>query len=298
MKKWLLNYNYDSVSFSFFRITIYSAFLYFYGHFNLSLFNSWEGIDPAFWQPISFFQLLPYSDWSCVNHSYLYPIFILTSVCCILGFQFRFFSLVTFSVFAFSAGFPCNFGKVHHSNHMPAVLLGLMCFVPAGYYSIDAYFKKEKKEASPEIWAWIFFTIMFYMCLVYFNAGVQKLRTGGLAWIENESLATIILTRPTVTPLGEWVAQSDWLPGLLAKLGLLIELCAPMALFLKNPLRFLYGLSLFMLHQGNYMLLGDHGAFFPYQICFLAWVPWKEVTQFLCSGNIFKKLVPWYRSSR
>lgn len=171
---------------------------------------------------------------------------------------------------------------------MPAVLLGLMCFVSAGRYSVDRMIQNKKHLSEPDFMnesSWLFFTVVMYMCLVYMNAGLQKLWIGGLGWMSNESMATIILTRPTVTELGKWIAGSDFLPSILATFAVFLELLTPVSLFFGWRGRMIYGFFLFGLHQGMYMTLGAHSAFFPYQICFLAWLPWSQIN---------KKLDSWF----
>ncbi len=278
MKKLIDSYSTDYVSFSYFRFIFYSVTLYFYLFIN-NIFSNWGPVDSNFWQPISFFKYFSYSFVISANPHVLYWIFTVSMSFCAVGLFFRFSSVVSFLVFLFAAGLPCNFGKIHHSNHMTAVLLGLLCLVPVGKASVDSFFQNSNSDdnENEKIWAWFFFTVTAYMALVYGSAGLQKLRNTGWSWTSNESMVAIILTRPTVTPFGVWVAQSDWLGGILAKYALLLEFFAPLAIFLKNPKRVFYGFLLFMLHQGMYWTLGDHGAFFPYQICFLAWVPWSRI---------------------
>lgn len=278
MKKLIDSYSYDAASFSYFRLIFYSANMYFYTVPN-NLFWGWSSVGSSFWEPISFFKFFSHSFVMSVNPDVLFWMFVVSMLFSAIGFLFRFSSVLSFIIFIFAAGLPCNFGKIHHSNHMTAILLGLLCLVPAGKVSIDFFFKKSASNTkeNEEIWAWFFFTVTAYMALVYGSAGLQKLRNTGWSWTSNESMTAIILTRPTVTAFGIWVAQSDWFPGVLAKYALLIEFFAPLAIFLKNPSRVFYGFLLYMLHQGMYWTLGDHAAFFGYQICFLAWLPWPAI---------------------
>lgn len=278
MKKLINSYACDAVSFSYFRLLFYSITLYFFTTKN-NIFVGWGGVNGNFWQPISFFKYFSYSFVMSASPTVLYWTFVVFMCFSAVGLFFRFSSVVSFFVFLFAAGLPCNFGKIHHSNHMTAILLGLLCFVPAGKISIDHYINNtdSKTKTHEEIWAWFFFTAIAYMALVYGSAGLQKFRNTGWSWASNDSMAAIILTRPTVTSFGIWVAQSDWLCGVFGKYALLLEFFAPLAIFLKNPKRVFYGFLLFMLHQGMYWTLGDHGAFFPYQFCFLAWVPWQRL---------------------
>lgn len=285
MKKLIDSYSSDAVSFSYFRFLFYSVTLYFFVFIN-NIFSNWGTVDNIFWQPISFFRFFPRSLVLSANPNILYWAFIVSMLFSAIGLFFRFSSVISFLVFLFAAGLPCNFGKIHHANHMTAILLGLLCLVPVGRASVDFFLMKSPSKSSEQeqIWAWFFFTVTAYMALVYGSAGLQKLKNTGFSWASNESLVAIILTRPTVTPFGLWVAQSDWLAGVFGKYALLLEFFAPIAILLKNPVRLFIGFLLFMLHQGMYWTLGDHGAFFPYQICFLAWVPWQSVHVWLMAG--------------
>lgn len=282
------NFRYDEKDFSLFRISFYFAIVFFYIQINPGFFSDWRHVDKVFWSPISFFVFIDYSVVPYINMLWVKQVFLISAILCILGFGYRFFSILAFICFIYAAGLQCNFGKIHHSNHMPAVLLGLMCFVSAGRYSIDRIIQNRKHLSEPGFMnesSWLFFTVVMYMSLVYMNAGLQKLWIGGLGWMSNDSMATIILTRPTVTELGTWVAGSDFLPGILAKFAVFLELLAPVSLFLGWRGRMIYGFFLFSLHQGMYMTLGAHAAFFPYQICFLAWLPWPQIN---------KKLDSWF----
>lgn len=261
------------------RLSFYGALFIFYTRWNSVSPSGWETMDgSAFWQPRSFFALLPSSFWLSFNPGWMYYLWIVSMVAAGLGLLFRYSSWIAFLSFLYLTGLPINFGKIHHSNHMPVVILGIFaCTGLAGAFSFDELWARSRGRAfiqASRAYGWFFATVLFYMCLTYMNAGLNKWWIGGAEWGDNESMATIILTRPTVTEWGRWVASSNWIPGLLAWATLLIQPLAPLALFSRWAYWILIP-SLFMIHVGTYALLGAHGAFVPYNLCFLVLLPWE-----------------------
>jgi hypothetical protein len=282
MIKRLVPYFWFSVSptvFGVVRFGFYSTLFIYYMRFNSLNPNGWMDLAGShFWQPRSFFNWLPRAMWFVVDPGQVYSFWIVAMMACALGVVFRFSSWAAFLSFLYLTGLPINFGKIHHSNHMPAVMLGLLAVAgSAGSYSVDSWLirrRDPKSEIRPQpVFGWFFRTALVYVCLVYMNSGLQKLWMGGLGWFANESMATILLTRPTVTALGRWVASSNWLPAWLAVGTVVIEAGAPTMLFSRTARRLLIP-CLFCMHIGTHMLMGAHGAFTAYNISFIVLLPW------------------------
>jgi hypothetical protein len=217
--------------------------------------------------------------WLAPNPSWVHVAWLVSMAACCLGAGFRVAGWAACLSFLYLTGLPLNFGKVHHSNHMPAVILLLFaCVGVAGAFSVDGWVARWRRHLVPRTgraYGWFFATALLYMCLVYMNSGLQKWWVSGPAWGGTENMATIILSRPTVTSWGRWVAASDWLPGFLAWGTLLLQPLAPLALFSRGAW-WAFIPSLFLLHVGTYALLGAHGAFVPYNVCFLVLLPWES----------------------
>ncbi len=259
------------------RASCFLALLAYYQLFNSVNPHGWLAMTSSqFWDPQSFFVAFSRETWLAVGPDRVYIVWVLAMVACAVGFAFRFSSWLAFLTFLYLTGLPINFGKIHHSNHMPVVLLGLLaCVGSAGSWSIDAGVARWRNSKAPpnEIYGWFFRTFLIYVGLVYLNAGIQKCWIGGWGWLDNENMATILLTRPTITPLGRWVAGSSWLPAVLAGVTVVIETCGPLIIFSRTA-RWVLIPSLFFMHVGTHLMMGAHGAFTAYNLSFIALIPW------------------------
>lgn len=233
----------------------------------------------TFYQPISFFKLFNYSYLELFRSI---DLFLVWKACLLLsaaGFLFPLSSLGSFLGLLLLAGIPLNFGKVHHSNHLPVMVLGIFALaINPGKYSLDNYIFKGWVRKLPVITMWPLQMSRIYMCLLYFSSGFQKVRTAGLEWVFSDNMQNIILTRPTVTQLGLLIGKYPILCQSMALVTVLAQLGAPLAL-LKGYHRVPIIVTLFFLHVGTYLVMGNHGFFFPYNLCFLVWLPWEKIVR-------------------
>jgi hypothetical protein len=260
------------------RIFFYSILTYYYSSLNSINPQRWGELTKSnFWEPQSFFILLDRSFLESINPLWVYYLWFISSLMALSGTFFRLAAPLCALCFLYLVGLPINFGKIHHANHMPAVIFCIFSFVgSAGAYSGDQFIAKLRKKhftPNPKAYGWFFATALMYMSLVYFNSGVQKWWESGIKWGSNEAMATIILTRPTVTELGRWVSNSDWLPAFFAWSTLIIQ-TSSIFMPVSRRLRYLLIPSLFMMHVGTFALLGAHGAFVPYNLCYIVFLPW------------------------
>lgn len=114
--------------------------------------------------------------------------------------------------------------------------------------------------------------MLIIVVLIYSFAGLNKLLNSGLGWISNENMAVIILSRPSVTELGKCIGLSSWIPGVLALTTIFIQTSSITILFSRR-MRFLILMSLCSMHIGTQLLMGAHGAFIPYSLCFILFLP-------------------------
>ncbi len=119
------------------------------------------------------------------------------------------------------------------------------------------------------------------MSLVFFGAGVSKLRHAGLEWIGSENLANLLIrgqygayVGDPLTTLGLEIARHAWLYQSLAAATVGLELGYPLALVSRRVRRIAApgGLALLI---GIWVLMGI--GFVPLMICHLFWVPWDRV---------------------
>ena len=271
---------YDEKSFSYFRITFYTVLLIYYSFFQPIYSSSWVFTNfDTFYEPISFFKLLSFDEMMWLNSINLFDIWKYCMAFSAIGLLYPLSSSLSFVGLLYLAGIGLNFGKIHHVNHMPVVILGIMAMnINPGSISVDAYMAKLKGIRLPEITHWPLRTAQIYMVILYFASGFQKFRNSGLEWVFSDNMQTIILTRPTVTDLGLWIARFPLLCKSIAFITLLAEITAPLALVSKRY-KLLVIPCLFLFHIGTLSILGLHGYFIPYNLCFLVWLPWERVTK-------------------
>jgi len=123
--------------------------------------------------------------------------------------------------------------------------------------------------------------IWVVIALMYFAAGVSKLRHSGFEWINSDTMSTFLISAPyhnsMADPLTSWglvLARSVMIPRLLAATGLIVELAMPIALFSRRCRRVLVP-SVAAMQMAIAVLLG--ALFYQLILCQLLWVPWDTV---------------------
>lgn len=278
MNSWLFQ-KYNEKAWGIFRICFYLTIFYFYDRISGLYYLNWLNPEfQAYFAPVSFFSFFSFQDFQFLGDLDILNFWKVSLIFCALGIAFPISSFVSFLGILIMAGIPLNFGKIHHVNHMPVVVMGILAFnFFPGAYSVDNFIRRKfTKISAPLYTTWALRTCQVYMCIVYFASGLQKMKNTGLSWIFSDNMQHIILTRPTVTELGLWIAQYPLLCKGMALVTVLAQLGAPLAL-ISWRLRLFIIPTLFMLHVGTYLVLGNHGYFFPYNLCFLVWIPWDKL---------------------
>jgi hypothetical protein len=116
--------------------------------------------------------------------------------------------------------------------------------------------------------------------LVYFAAGIAKLRTTGIEWAWNDGgrlrLLAHAYTHDPPTPLGTWLAGAGPAHQVMGVFALCLEVLAPLALFYR-PARLVVVGGLFSLQFGIWLTLGVffHGFFALFAVC-IPWLSWLD----------------------
>lgn len=176
-----------------------------------------------------------------------------------------------------------SFGKVTHAT-IP-LLHALLFFALApcgGAWSLDSLLRRRRardggrdgsRDARRSRFArWPFELLLIELAFYYFDAGLTKLRVGGLAWADGWTLQYHLVQHDTA--LGRMVAPHRWLCALLSTGALAFELGFPLAVLVRR-LRpwFLAGGVCF--HTGNHLLLDL--IFWPVLAVYPLVVPWSVV---------------------
>jgi len=118
--------------------------------------------------------------------------------------------------------------------------------------------------------------------LVFFGAGMSKIRHSGLEWIFSDNMRYLLIrhhyTHEPLTSWGLYLAQYNWLCQLLAAATLVVEVGSPLALF-SHKLRLIIIPGLFFMQIGIWTLMGVQ--FLAYLFCFLFWIPWDRLVRWL-----------------
>jgi hypothetical protein len=132
---------------------------------------------------------------------------------------------------------------------------------------------------------WVLFALMF------FGAGVAKLRQSGLEWIFSDNMAILLMRAQmqgnAVLPFASYLREYPWLGQLVAAGTILVEAGYPLALF-SSRARWILVPGAFFMQIGISLLMGI--TFRNWLILNLFWVRWDCVAYQL--SRAFRKLVP------
>lgn len=190
--------------------------------------------------------------------------------------------LAAFALQLVQEGLLNSLGKVTHST-IP-LLHAMLFFALApcgGAWSLDAAIRRlrgrrdrvstEAPRARTSRFArWPFELLLVELAFYYFDAGLTKLRVGGLAWADGYTLQYHLVEHDTA--LGRLVAPHLGLCALLSTGALAFELGFPLAVpFRRLRPWFLAGGACF--HVGNHLLLDL--IFWPVLAVYPLVVPWS-----------------------
>jgi hypothetical protein len=260
------------------RIALYSYLLVQVAKNN---FTAWASAPGDLWKPIVVLSWLPGPIQSPELLFVLQWVFAAVLACCAVGIWMRYCAPAALVLGIVCFGLPQCFGKVDHNFTLPVLALGVLAAAnSADALSLTAWLRKRRGQALPADsgeYRWPLALVQTLMCLIFFAAGVAKLRTSGLAWAFSGNLQNILLSsfytgRPPRTTLGLWLAGHPWLCQAVAGGTLFIEITAPLALFSRRY-RWVVVPSLIAMQVGIYLMMGV--KFEPYLVCYLSWIPWK-----------------------
>jgi hypothetical protein len=268
------------------RIVFYSlAFLY----YAPQDFSEWGTVAAEFWMPTAFFRVLhlPVLGPEAIT---LVEILWKTSLAlAAAGLWTRWAMLVSFAGSFYLLGLPHNFGQTQHFDTLVVIVAGILAASRAGdAWSLDAL-RRAAPFGSPALasdlpkgeYRWPVRAIWVTTALVFFAAGVSKLRHSGLTWIFSDHLAILLVRHQYYVsdgePLTAWgpiIASYPWAARALAAVAVLTEVLYPLALFSTRARMLLVPAGVGFL-VGIRFLMGP--TFEPFVICNMFWVPWEWV---------------------
>jgi predicted DCC family thiol-disulfide oxidoreductase YuxK len=253
-------------------------------------FNEWGGVSSVFWKPIWLFRSLHLPLLSVQAISVMDAVWKLSLVLGAIGLFTRSSAAVAFILSVYLFGLPNNFGKTHHLEILLLWAFLIMTFSRCGdSWSVDRLIKTARSGTGPGSeppkvsgeYTWPIRLIWVTMSMIYFEAGVSKLRHSGIEWVTGDAMSFFLLRAQyhvtDAEPLanwGLWMVRHPWASHLLAGMGLSLELSYPLALFSKR-LRWIIMPSGMMMQAGIAVLMGPN--FYQMMLCQLIWLPLDKI---------------------
>jgi hypothetical protein len=266
-------------------------------------FSAWVTVSDAFWRPTWFFRefhlpLLP--SLAVVALQDIWKLALLLSC---VGLFTRASTVVSFVLGAYLLCLPHNFGKVHHYDAVLVFALLFMALSRCGdrrsldHVIHDARRHNDSSGDAPLLsgeYTWPVRAIWVMMSLIFFAAGVSKVRHSGFGWIFDDSMAIWLVqhqyhianTDPFLS-WGPYLAHYIWIPRLLGAASLIFEIGYPIAL-LSRRVGWIFVVGAALMQLGIHALLGP--SFEQEMICNVFWVPWDRVAAYVALRFSRRKL--------
>jgi hypothetical protein len=194
-----------------------------------------------------------------------------------LGLHFRWTGPAFAALLLWVTAYRNSWGmKFHVENLMTLHVVLLAGSRAADDLSLDARRAPRPLEAHGR-YGWVARAMSIVTVTTYVLAGLAKLKLAGAAWLQGDFLRAELahdnLRKIELgslhSPLGAWLVTYSWPFGALAKLTLLLELGAPVALF-GGRIALGWSALAWSFHLGVAALMM---IIFPYQLSALAFLP-------------------------
>ena len=244
-------------------------------------FRPWGTVSDAFWLPLPLFTALHLRPLSPDTLGVLQVVWRVALVASAVGLFTRTSMAIAALFGTYLLGLPHNFGQTYHFDALLVIALGVLACSRAGdACSIDAWRNSRRPPPSGE-YTWPIRAIWVAMSLVFFAAGLAKLRYGGVAWITSGNMS-ILLTRALyhvsdadpLTRVGLWIAGHHWLASALAASAVVTEIAFPAALVSRRARMILVPAAIAMLIAIRAMMGPTFGGFL---VANVFWVPWQAI---------------------
>jgi hypothetical protein len=268
------------------RILLFGSLFLFYLRTD---FSAWADVAEAFWMPIWLFEGLGLSQPRRDIVEILEGLWKVSLACSCIGLFSRVSTAVAFALGLYLLGLPHNFGGAHHSDAIVVLVFGVMAVSRCGdRWALDNLLGRHdqapnaRPHAAPHPeYTWPIRAVWVTIALVYFAAGVAKLRHGGAEWIVSDNLAVRLVQAhygvSHAHPLTTWglhLAQYPSACRVLAAVTVAAELGYPLAL-VSAHIRSVVVPTLFVIQIAIRLIMGP--SFAQLLICHVFWFPWAAV---------------------
>jgi hypothetical protein len=234
----------------------------------------------ALWQPTSFFAALGLSPIGPDPMRALVGAYAALLALATVGLATRATAPAAALLGLYVLGYTNEFGKIHHSTTLPALLALVLAFSRCGdALALDCWRKDRDPEPSPE-YGWPLQLGRLAFGLFMFSAGLSKLLQGWIPpdpeqftylFARSQALAE---AKDLVLPgLTLWLARHGALAPALGVGALAFELGAPIAVIAKGRVRLVLVAGLLGMQLVNAVVLGIHTDL-PWLAGYAFFVPW------------------------
>ena len=174
-----------------------------------------------------------------------------------------------------------SFYKINHSDAGLLMAMFILMLSRCGdAFSVDSLsrvWNQKGLSITPPSgeYRWPVQIIRIIWVIVFFLAGVAKLRNGGMDWMFSDSMANLILRKQYVweppTSMAWYFLSHPWTCAAMSAGAVIIELLAPLVLFSKIA-RLLIVPAMLGMQIGIRLIMGDD--FTQFMAIYLFFVPW------------------------
>lgn len=259
-------------------------------------FTPWGNVSSVFWKPVWLFRVLHLPQLSTTSLIAVQTIWRLSLALSCVGLLTQFSTTVSLVLGVYLCGLPNNFGKIHHLDQLLVWVFLVMAFSKCGdAWSVDALIRKTrtrtvtmKKDPAPSgEYTWPVHLIWVISVMVFFEAGISKLRHSGILWVTTETMQNFLLRAyyhvsdsEPLTSWGLFFARSHFWSSALAAGSLLLEVGFLFALFSPRA-RLVLVPSVVAMQAGIALFMGPN--FYQMILCQSLWVPWDRVVESLAN---------------
>jgi len=245
-------------------------------------FSAWGGVSNAFWLPLPLFTVLHLTPLAPDVLGVLQVVWRAALLLSAVGLFTRASMVVSSLLGVYLLGLPHNFGQTYHFDAVLVLAMFILaCSRAADACSIDMLLRGHRPPTWSAEYTWPIRAIWVAVSLVFFAAGLAKLRYGGLAWITSSNMS-ILLTRAMyhvsdadpLTGAGLWIAAHHWLASAVAAAAVTTEVAFPAALISRRARLVLVPAAIGMLLAIRVLMGPTFGGFL---IVNVFWVPWHAL---------------------
>lgn len=266
--KWLQRYWFTPVaaeSLALVRIVCFA--LCFVIYFDVDI-RPWADVSAVFWEPLSLFRLLSGPPRKAAFLGLIQVLWKASLFTAAIGLATRASLLIAALLGFFVLGLPNCYGTIHHLDGFNVLLFAILAVSRCNdALTVDRLFWKLR-PAPPKpsgAYGWPVQLAQTLFLLVFFSAGLSKLRHSGLAWFDPESMRALFLGNyfyhSPPTRWADMLMRSNALSSLSAVTAVVVELSALPAIFFRG-LRLPVVIALFLLQLAICLLMGLY--FVPY----------------------------------